>query len=211
MIKTSTNDITDYVCKMANAIALRLTPHSVPGLCLSGYTYGIVKLARIFHAEESAVPPEGAFALVSEAGHNIGLPMPNCTEEFGTSKIEFGRLGQRVVEGKFNGGRMTSDAGVMLLGTMDRKLGLIETTAHRIADPRSPLLIKHDVADMRQRVYALALGWKDLNVHGAPRQDVAMQTAVGVDREAASAPTQRRLESWADRATAWRLHEVPVD
>jgi Transposase DDE domain group 1 len=138
--------------------------------------------------------------------------MPNCTEETGTSKIEFGRLGRRVVEGRFDGGSMTSDGGVMLLGATDRKLGLMEAAARCIADPRSPLLIKHDVVDMlRQRVYGLALGWEDLNDHGALRRDVAIQTAVGVDREVASAPTLCRLEKWADRATAWRLHEVLVD
>jgi len=107
---------------------------------------------------------------------------------------------------------MTSDGGVMLLGATDRKLGLMEAAARCIADPRSPLLIKHGVADMlRQRVYGLALGWEDLNDHGALRDDVAMQTAVGVDREVASAPTLCRLEKWADRATAWRLHQVLVE
>lgn len=40
---------------------------------------------------------------------------------------------------------------------------------------------------------------------------MALQTAVGVDREVASAPTLCRLEKWADRATAWRLHEVLLD
>lgn len=40
---------------------------------------------------------------------------------------------------------------------------------------------------------------------------MAMQTAVCVDREVASAPTLCRLEKWADRATAWRLLEMPVD
>jgi hypothetical protein len=64
---------------------------------------------------------------------------------------------------------------------------------------------------LRQRVYGLALGWEDLNDHGALRSDVAMQTAVGVDREVASAPTLCRLEKWADRATAWRLHQVLVE
>ena len=138
--------------------------------------------------------------------------MPNCTEEIQTSKIEFGRLGRRVIEGCFDGGSMTSDAGVMLLGATDRKLGLLQAAASCIADPRSPLLITHSVADMlRQRVYGLALGWEDLNDHGALRCDVAMQTAVGVDREVASAPTLCRLEKWADKATAWRLHEVLVD
>ena len=140
------------------------------------------------------------------------MPNPSCTEEVDVGKIEFGRLGRRVVEGRFDGGSMTSDAGVMLLGEVDRKLGLIDAAARCIADPRSALLIKHDVRSMlRQRVYGLALGWEDLNDHGALRQDVAMQTAVGVQLELASAPTLCRLEKWADRATAWRLHQVLVD
>lgn len=137
--------------------------------------------------------------------------MPNCTEETGPDKIEFGKLGRRVVEGCFDGGSMTSDGGVMLLGATaqagpDGSGGALHRrSAH-------PLLIKHGVADMlRQRVYGLALGWEDLNDHGALRADVAMQTAVGVDREVASAPMLCRLEKWADRATAWRLHQVLVD
>lgn len=126
--------------------------------------------------------------------------------------MDFGRLGRRVVQGCFDGGSMTSDGGVMLLGQVDRKLGLMDAAARCIADPRNPLLITHDVRDMlRQRVYGLALGWEDLNDHGALRCDVAVQTAVGVDHEIASAPTLCRLEKWADRATAWRLHEVLVN
>ena len=138
--------------------------------------------------------------------------MPNCTEEFEAHKIEFGRLGRRVVEGRFDGGNMTSDAGVMLLGALDRKLGLLQAAANCIADPRNPLLIKHKVVDMlRQRVYGLALGWEDLNDHSALRSDVAMQTAVGVDEQVASAPTLCRLEKWAHRASAMRLHQVLVE
>jgi len=140
------------------------------------------------------------------------MPKPNCTEEVDVGTIEFARLGRRVVEGRFDGGSMTSDGGVMLLGEVDRKLGLLEAAARCIADPRSPLLIKHGVRDMlRQRVYGLALGWEDLNDHGALRCDVAVQTAVGVDREVASAPTLCRLEKWADRATAVRLHQLLVE
>jgi hypothetical protein len=140
------------------------------------------------------------------------MPKPNCSEEVDVGAIDFGHLGRRAVEGRFDGGSMTSDAGVMLLGAVDRKLGLLEAAARCIADPRSPLLIKHGVRDrLRQRVYGLALGWEDLNDHGALRQDVAMQTAVGVDREVASAPTLCRLENGSDRATAWRLHRVLVE
>jgi hypothetical protein len=140
------------------------------------------------------------------------MPKPNCTEELFEETIEFGRLGRRVVEGRFDGGSMTSDAGVMLLSAADRKIGLIAAAARCIGDPRNPLLITHAVRDMlRQRVYGLALGWEDLNDHKALRLDVAMQTAVGVDREVASAPTLCRLESWADRATAVRLSELLVE
>lgn len=142
------------------------------------------------------------------------MPNPNCTgqDELDLGPIDFGRLGRREVQGCFDGGSMTSDGGVMLLSAADRKLGLTAAAARCIADPRNPLLIKHQVRDMvRQRVYGLALGWEDLNDHKALRLDVAMQTAVGVDREVASAPTLCRLESWADRATAVRLSELLVE
>jgi hypothetical protein len=101
----------------------------------------------------------------------------------------------------------------MLLGQVDRKLGLMDAAARCIADPRSPLLIKHGVRDMlRQRVYGLALGWEDLNDHGALRQDVALQMAMGVDREITRQCTHRcRLEKSVDRATAWWLHEVLLE
>jgi hypothetical protein len=142
------------------------------------------------------------------------MPKPNCTSqlELDVGVIDFGQLGRRKVEGRFDGGSMTSDGGVMLLGEVDRRLGLTSAAARCIADPRNPMLITHEVRDMlRQRVYGLALGWEDLNDHGALRCDVAMQTAVGVDREVASAPTLCRLEKWANRATAWRLHQVLVE
>jgi len=118
--------------------------------------------------------------------------MPNCTQKTANHRMEFGRLGRRVVEGQFDGASMSSDAGVMLLGATDRKLGLMQAAGKCIADPR-------------QRVYGLALGWEDLNDHGALRCDVAMQTAIGVDREGGSAPTLCRLEKWADPASAWRI------
>jgi len=138
--------------------------------------------------------------------------MPNCSAPESPEIIKFGHLGRRIVEGRFDGGSMTSNGGVMLIAATDLKLGLTQAAARCIADPRSPLLVKHDVVSMlRQRVYGLALGGEDLNDHGALRQDVAIQTAVGVDREVASAPTLCRLENWADRASAGRLHQMLVE
>ena len=138
--------------------------------------------------------------------------MPNCTEAFTSKPLEMGRLGRRVIEGRFDGGNMTSDAGVMLLAALDRRLGLIDAAADCIADPRDPDAITHSVRDMlRQRVYGLVQGWEDLNDHVQLRADVAYQTAVGRDDELASAPTLCRLEKLGTRAAAIKLHEVLVD
>lgn len=138
--------------------------------------------------------------------------MTKCSNAFERKTIEFSRQGKRVVEGQFDGGSITSDAGVMLLAETDRKIGLTQGAAVHINDPRNPLRITHTVRDMlRQRVYGLALGWEDLNDHRALREDIAMQTAVGVEREVASAPTLCRLENCSERQAAWGLHQVLLD
>lgn len=54
------------------------------------------------------------------------MPRPNCTEGVEAGVIDFGRLGRREIEGRFDGGSMTSDGGMMLLSQVDRKLGLLE-------------------------------------------------------------------------------------
>ncbi len=47
-------------------------------------------------------------------------------------------------------GRITSDAGVMLLGQAERRLGLADKIAPVIADPRNPLLITHSLASCQE-------------------------------------------------------------
>ena len=48
----------------------------------------------------------------------------------------------------FNGGRITSDGGVLLLGAVERRLGIAAKLAELIADPRNPALVTHSVDDM---------------------------------------------------------------
>lgn len=131
--------------------------------------------------------------------------MPNCTEGNSSKRLEFGHLGQRAIEGRFDGG-------VILLAKLDQRLGLIDAAARAIADPHDPSSVKHSIRDMlRQREYGLAQGWEELNNHPQLRQDIAFQTAVGRDDELASAPTLCRLEKLGSRAAAVKLHEVLVD
>ena len=63
---------------------------------------------------------------------------------------------------------------------------------------------------LRQRVFAVALGYEDVNDHDALRHDLALQTAVERDRPLTSPSTLSRFENAADRAWAWRVHEVLV-
>ena len=67
-----------------------------------------------------------------------------------------------------------------------------------------------DLPPLRQRVFALALGYEDVNDHAALRFDLALQTAAGRDRALASPSTLSRFENAAGRAWAWRVHEVLV-
>ena len=79
--------------------------------------------------------------------------------------------GRKVVAG-FDGGAMTSDAGALLLGGVDRAIGLIERVAKCFVDHRNPKLIEHQVATLAgQRIFGLALGYEDLNDHDELRHD----------------------------------------
>ncbi len=126
--------------------------------------------------------------------------------------FEFPRVNRRVVEANFEGGDITSDGGVLLLRQADRLLGLSDAIAHALTDPCRQASCDHDVPGLvRQRLYAIALGYEDLNDHEALRRDVAIQTAVERDQLLASASTLCRFEKRADAETAWRLHEVLLD
>ena len=134
--------------------------------------------------------------------------MTNCTQE----SFEFPRVNRRIVEANFQGGEITSDGGVLLLRQADGLLGVSEAVTFALKDRRRQASCDHDLLSLvRQRLYAIALGYEDLNDHEALRQDVAMQTAVERDQMLASAPTLCRLENRADRETAVRLHEVLLE
>jgi hypothetical protein len=64
---------------------------------------------------------------------------------------------RKKVTAAFDGGRISSDGGVLLLAGVDRKLGLIDTLAAIIPDHRDAALITHTMADiLRARIFAIA-------------------------------------------------------
>jgi hypothetical protein len=127
-------------------------------------------------------------------------------------QLDFPGCQGRRVEARFDGGAVTSDAGVLLLRQADRRLGLLAQVAKRLKDSRDPGRVTHSQASMlRQRVYGIALGNEDLNDHDTLRNDLALQTAVDRVEPLASSPTLCRLENRAERETAWAMHEVLVE
>lgn len=75
----------------------------------------------------------------------------------------FSSLNRQQIVADFDGGRLTSDAGGLLLREADRELGLIRRLAACIPDPRDPLLTIHDQETMlAKRIFGIALGYEDL-------------------------------------------------
>jgi hypothetical protein len=130
--------------------------------------------------------------------------------------IAFSSLGRRQVVADFAGGVITSDAGGLLLREVDRRLGLIDRLDAVIPDPRNPELITHQqVTMLRQRIFAIALGYEDGNDHQSLRDDPLMQlvTERGIDptQPLASPPTLCRLENRVSRKTLGDIAKVLVD
>ena len=130
------------------------------------------------------------------------------TECYQTS-IEFPAVKRRKVTADFSGGDISSNGGVLLLQQVDRQLGLSKAVAKALDDPRRKASCEFTQEELiRQRLYALALGYEDLNDHLTLRDDLALQTAVLRDTTLASSATLCRLEHRADRDTAVAIHEV---
>jgi hypothetical protein len=81
--------------------------------------------------------------------------------------------------GAFDGGAITSNGGVVLLGAADRSIRLAERLAGAFRDLRVAEAITHTVPDLlRQRIFGLALGYEDLIDHDALRHDPALTAAL---------------------------------
>jgi len=109
-------------------------------------------------------------------------------------RVELGVLDGREVVGGFDGGRISSDGGVMLLAEAERRLGVIERLAAAIDDDRDPAKVRHSVEEMlRQRVFQIACGYEDCNDADDLRFDPAFKTAGGSWR------VSRRCRGWRMR------------
>ncbi len=138
--------------------------------------------------------------------------MTDCNRD----SLPFSRLGPQAVAADFRGGRLTTDAGALLLREIGRQTGLLDALDAPIPNPRRPEQIEHDQrAMLTQRIVAIACGYEDLNDHQTLRTDPALQAAADCapdpERPLASPSTLCRLESRVDRKALVRVAAAPVD
>lgn len=118
--------------------------------------------------------------------------------ECNAREFDFQGLGSRAVTARFDGGTITSDAGGVLLREVESKTGILRRFAACFRDHRDPERIEHSACELlTQRVYALALGYEDLNDHDALRHDPLLAVLVGK-----ADPTGRDRRRREDRGKA---------
>lgn len=130
--------------------------------------------------------------------------------------FSFPAVGRKKIAAAFDGGRITSDGGVMLLAAAERRLKLAEKLAAAIRDPRDPARVRHSLIDiLRARIFAIACGYEDANDLDRLRNDPAFKLACGrlpdSGQDLCSQPTCSRLENLPDLRTVIRLGQVLID
>jgi hypothetical protein len=121
--------------------------------------------------------------------------------------FSFPAVSRKKITAAFDGGRLTSDGGVMLLAMADRRVGVAEKLSCVFPERRDPARIVHSLADViRASIFAIACGYEDGNDLDHLRGDPAFKLACGrlpdTERDLCSQPTLSRLEN------APRLHEA---
>jgi hypothetical protein len=94
--------------------------------------------------------------------------------------FDFQDLGSRQVVASFDGGKVTSDGGALLLREVEEKFRFLERFAGCFSDHRDPELVEHPLVDLlKQRVFGLCLGYADLLDHDRLRHDPLLAVLVG--------------------------------
>lgn len=102
--------------------------------------------------------------------------MTDCTGQ----QFLFQGVGRRQIVAEFNGGTLSTEGGSVLLREVDLQRRLVSRFAACFEDHRDPDRCEHSVEELlRQRIFALALGYEDLNDHDTLRLDPLLAAVVG--------------------------------
>ena len=94
-------------------------------------------------------------------------------------KLNIGRVQGKEIIANFEGGKITSDAGIVLMAKLDKKLGITQQFAECFRDSRHPSYVNYPIHQLlAQRVYGIILGYEDVNDHDKLRYDPALAIAL---------------------------------
>src|SRR5664279_5440665 len=130
--------------------------------------------------------------------------------------FSFPAVHAKKITAAFDGGRLTSNGGVMLLAMAERRLGLADKLARVFPDRRDPTRVVHSLVDMfRARMFAICCGYEDADDLDHLRSDPAFKLACGrlpdTGRDLCSQPTLSRLENAPRLRDVIRLTYTLVD
>jgi len=120
------------------------------------------------------------------------------------------------IEADFEGGEVSSDAGVLFLREVEERVGIIRRIAEVLRDRRHPSYVKHRFVELlRQRVFQIACGYEDGNDSDELRNDPVLKMACErlpeSDEPLASQPTISRFENGLSRTDLYRIAQVLLD
>jgi hypothetical protein len=123
------------------------------------------------------------------------------------TQLTFDFLPRQAVVADFDGGLITSDAGLLPLRQLDERLGWTAAVADALHDPRQAGKVGHDLLGLvRQRILALLAGYEDANDHTRLRHDPILQTVAAEEpKPLGSQPTLSRFEN---AVTARQVAEI---
>jgi hypothetical protein len=139
----------------------------------------------------------------------LDIPWPKTNATY----LNFPIVGSRQVVAAFDGGDISSDGGSLLLRKTEELTSIIRQFAQCFIDHRDPELIEHSLEHLlAQRIYALALGYEDLNDHDDLRHDPLLATVVGKKDPTGQSRVRKRDKgkALAGKSTLNRLELTPV-
>jgi hypothetical protein len=121
--------------------------------------------------------------------------------------FSFPAVGGKKITAAFDGGRLTSDGGVLLLAQAERAMGICRRLAACIADPRDPTRVTHRLDDiLRARVFAITCGYEDADDLDALRDDPGFRLALGkLPGSGAGLASQPTMSRWENAPTTREL------
>jgi hypothetical protein len=116
------------------------------------------------------------------------------------------------VEAAFDGGRITSDGGLLWLAEVDSEMGLCEAVSGCVPEWRKRKGRHSLLSLIRQRVFQIACGYEDQNDSDFLREDPLLKLSCGSRPESgpdlASQPTICRMENATTRSSCRRIAEI---